>query len=105
MKKMKYDIEGHGRFIIHKGQQIRTPCSVETNNKKEIELLEFFLHTNCIKYQKHLVQKNEQKQEKRVKQLLDKQSVQEIKKKKKPVTILEKLAVGEKIEGLNNEKN
>ena len=109
MEKMKYDIEGLGRFIIFKGKPIRTPCSVETNNLKEIELLEFYLHTNVMNYKKYPVSQSEQKQNnnqiKKKKEPVQK-PVQEIKKvKKKPVTILEKLAVNENIEGLDNEKN
>ncbi len=108
MEKMKYDIEGLGRFVIFKGQQIRTPCSIETSNENEVVLLEFYLHTNSMNYQKHPVQKPEQKQNTRTikePKKIQKKPVQKIKKDRKSMSILEKLVVDEKIEGFNNEKN
>ena len=108
MSKMKYDIEGLGRFIVHRGLAIRTPCSIELSNKKEMKFLEIYLDSNSIKYTKNEVQINEQKQNKRVVEKPKQEPVQEIKEqeiKKEPVTILEKLAVNENIEGINNEEN
>ena len=105
MEKMRYDIKGLGRFIVFKGKPIRTPCVIDTDNKKEIDLLEFFLHANCMKYNKYPVKQPEQKPNNQIVKPKVK-PVQEAKvDKKEAVTILEKLAVDEKIEGLNNEKN
>ena len=102
MEKMRFDINGLGRFVTFKGKVTRTPCTIDVTNKKDLDFLKRYLESFCIQFKLYPTPKREQKTNKK-ETVVKSNSVQEVEvEEKKPVTILEKLAAKEKIEGLNN---